>query len=57
MNLVFDLIITSNDLYNDLQIENVLTMALCIYNTKRNQGNTIAAMNPVFDLLKTSNGL
>ena len=32
MNPVFDLLITSNDLYNDLQNKKILTMALCILN-------------------------
>ena len=35
--------------------ENVLTMALYAYQTKaRNQGNTVAATNPLFNLLMTS---
>ena len=50
MNPVLNLLMTSIDLQN----ENVLNMA----QTKaRNPKNTVAATNPVFDLLKTSNDL
>ena len=48
---------TSND-SNDLEKFKMFQLWLYACQTKvRNPGNTVVAINPVFDLLMTSNGL